>query len=122
MERFVAVLLEHCGGNFPLWLTPDQVVILPISEKYVAHAQTLLKLLDNCDIRALVDERNEKTGRKIRDAELNKIPFMLIIGEKEVEEGTVSVRKHGKGDLGSMELDEFTRLVEEEVKKELATD
>ena len=122
MERFVAVLLEHCGGNFPLWLTPDQVVILPISEKYVAHAQALLKLLDNCDIRALVDERNEKTGRKIRDAELNKIPFMLIIGEKEVEEGTVSVRKHGKGDLGSMELDEFTRLVEEEVKKELATD
>ena len=122
MERFVAVLLEHCGGNFPLWLTPDQVVILPISEKYVAHAQALLKLLDNCDIRALVDERNEKTGRKIRDAELNKIPFMLIIGEKEVEEGTVSVRKHGKGDLGSMELDEFTRLVEKEVKKELATD
>lgn len=122
MERFVAVLLEHCGGNFPLWLTPDQVVILPISEKYVAHAQALLKLLDNCDIRALVDERNEKTGRKIRDAELNKIPFMLIIGEKEVEEGTVSVRKHGKGDLGSMELEEFTRLVEEEVKKELATD
>ena len=122
MERFVAVLLEHCGGNFPLWLTPDQVVILPISEKYVAHAQDLLKLLDNCDIRALVDERNEKTGRKIRDAELNKIPFMLIIGEKEVEEGTVSVRKHGEGDLGSMELEEFTRLVEEEVKKELATD
>ena len=122
MERFVAVLLEHCGGNFPLWLTPDQVVILPISEKYVAHAQALLKLLDNCDIRALVDERNEKTGRKIRDAELNKIPFMLIIGEKEVKEGTVSVRKHGEGDLGSMELEEFTRLVEEEVKKELATD
>ena len=122
MERFVAVLLEHCGGNFPLWLTPDQVVILPISEKYVAHAQALLKLLDNCDIRALVDERNEKTGRKIRDAELNKIPFMLIIGEKEVEEGTVSVRKHGEGHLGSMELEEFTRLVEEEVKKELATD
>ena len=122
MERFVAVLLEHCGGNFPLWLTPDQVVILPISEKYVAHAQALLKLLDNCDIRALVDERNEKTGRKIRDAELNKIPFMLIIGEKEVEEGTVSVRKHGEGDLGSMELEEFSRLVEEEVKKELATD
>ena len=98
------------------------MVILPISEKYVAHAQALLKLLDNCDIRALVDERNEKTGRKIRDAELNKIPFMLIIGEKEVEEGTVSVRKHGEGDLGSMELEEFTRLVEEEVKKELATD
>ena len=122
MERFVAVLLEHCGGNFPLWLTPDQVVILPISEKYVAHAQALLKLLDNCDIRALVDERNEKTGRKIRDAELNKIPFMLIIGEKEVEEGTVSVRKHGEGDLGNMELEEFTRLVEEEVKNELATD
>ena len=122
MERFVAVLLEHCGGNFPLWLTPDQVVILPISEKYVTHAQALLKLLDNCDIRALVDERNEKTGRKIRDAELNKIPFMLIIGEKEVEEGTVSVRKHGEGDLGSMKLEEFTRLVEEEVKNELATD
>jgi threonyl-tRNA synthetase len=122
MERFVAVLLEHCGGNFPLWLTPDQVVILPISEKYLTHAQALLKLLDNCDIRALVDERNEKTGRKIRDAELNKIPFMLIIGEKEVEEGTVSVRKHGEGDLGSMKLEEFTRLVEEEVKNELATD
>ena len=122
MERFVAVLLEHCGGNFPLWLTPDQVVILPISEKYVAHAQALLKLLDNCDIRALVDERNEKTGRKIRDAELKKIPFMLIIGEKEVEEGTVSVRKHGEGAIGSMELEDFARMVEKEVKNELATD
>lgn len=122
MERFVAVLLEHCGGNFPLWLTPDQVVILPISEKYVAHAHSLLKLLDNCDIRALVDERNEKTGRKIRDAELNKIPFMLIIGEKELNEGTVSVRRHGEGDMGSMELEDFIHLVNEAVKKELATD
>lgn len=122
MERFVAVLLEHCGGNFPLWLTPDQVVILPISEKYVAHAHSLLKLLDNCDIRALVDERNEKTGRKIRDAELNKIPFMLIIGEKELNEDTVSVRRHGDGDMGSMELEDFIHLVNEAVKKELATD
>lgn len=122
MERFVAVLLEHCGGNFPLWLTPDQVVILPISEKYVAHAHSLLKLLDNCDIRALVDERNEKTGRKIRDAELNKIPFMLIIGEKELNEDTVSVRRHGEGDMGSMELEDFIHLVNEAVKKELATD
>ena len=122
MERFVAVLLEHCGGNFPLWLTPDQVVILPISEKYVAHAHSLLKLLDNCDIRALVDERNEKTGRKIRDAELNKIPFMLIIGEKELNEGTVSVRRHGEGDMGSMVLEDFIHLVNEAVKKELATD
>lgn len=122
MERFVAVLLEHCGGNFPLWLTPDQVVILPISEKYVAQAHSLLKLLDNCDIRALVDERNEKTGRKIRDAELNKIPFMLIIGEKELNEGTVSVRRHGEGDMGSMELEDFIHLVNEAVKKELATD
>lgn len=122
MERFVAVLLEHCGGNFPLWLTPDQVVILPISEKYVAHAHSLLKLLDNCDIRALVDERNEKTGRKIRDAELDKIPFMLIIGEKELNEGTVSVRRHGEGDMGSMVLEDFIHLVNEAVKKELATD
>lgn len=120
MERFVAVLLEHCGGNFPLWLTPDQVAILPISEKHVDYAYDLLKLLDNYDIRALVDERNEKTGRKIRDAEINKVPYMLIVGEKEVENSTVSVRKHGGEDIGSMTVEEFSILIQGEVEKELA--
>ncbi len=120
MERFVAVLLEHCGGNFPLWLSPDQAVILPISEKHVDYANQLLKLLDNYDIRALVDERNEKTGRKIRDAEMSKVPFMLIVGDKEMEEQTVAVRRHGEGDLGSMRLEAFATMVNKAVEEELA--
>ncbi|PKP34091.1 MAG: threonine--tRNA ligase [Bacteroidetes bacterium HGW-Bacteroidetes-17] len=115
MERFVAVLIEHCAGNFPLWLTPEQAIILPISEKYHNYAKKVLNLLNNCDLRALVDERNEKTGRKIRDAEMSKIPYMLIVGEKEEEDGTVSVRKHGAGDLGTMSIEKFAELVNKEV-------
>jgi len=111
MERFVAVLIEHCAGNFPLWLTPEQAIILPISEKYHDYAEKLLNLLNNSDIRAQIDLRSEKTGRKIRDAEINKIPFMLIVGEKEEAEGSVSVRKHGEGDLGTMKAEAFVELV-----------
>jgi threonyl-tRNA synthetase len=117
MERFVAILLEHTGGNFPLWLTPDQVIILPISEKYQKYTEKVLHLLENSEIRALVDGRNEKTGRKIRDAEVSKIPFMIIVGEKEEKEGTVSVRKHGHGDLGTFTIEEFASLIQEEIRK-----
>ena len=115
LERFVAVLIEHCAGNFPLWLTPEQAILLPISEKYHNYAKKVLNLLNNCDLRALIDERSEKTGRKIRDAEMSKIPYMLIIGEKEEAEGTVSVRKHGAGDLGTMSIEKFAELVNSEV-------
>jgi len=107
LERFIGVLIEHCSGNFPLWLTPDQVAILPISEKFEEFAKTLLIYLEKNDIRGLVDDRNEKVGRKIRDSEMKKIPFMLIVGEKEQENNEVSVRVHGEGDVGSMKLDEF---------------
>lgn len=117
MERFIAVLLEHTAGNFPLWLTPEQVIILPISEKYQKYTEKVLHLLENSEIRALVDDRNEKTGRKIRDAEVSKIPFMVIVGEKEENEGTVSVRKHGEGDLGTFTIDEFISLIEKEISK-----
>ncbi len=119
MERFVAVLLEHTAGNFPLWLTPDQVSILPISEKYLDYAKKVAQVLDNSEIRALVDERNEKTGKKIRDAELMKVPYMLIVGEKEEADGTVSVRKHSQGDLGTFSLSDFVSLIIEETKKQL---
>jgi len=119
MERFIAVLLEHTGGKFPLWLTPEQVIILPISEKYQIYAEKVLNLLENADIRALVDKRNEKTGRKIRDAEMNKIPFMLIVGEQEENEGTVSVRKQGDGDMGSSTINEFISLINKEVNSTL---
>ncbi len=121
MERFIAVLTEHCAGNFPLWLTPTQVVILPLSEKYNDHAQNLLNLLNKSDIRALVDDRNEKIGRKIRDNEMKKIPFMLILGEKEVAENTVAVRKHGEGDQGVMAVDDFAKLINEEVARQTAS-
>ncbi len=117
MERFVAVLIEHCAGNFPLWLTPDQAIILPISEKYQDYAEKLLNLLNNSDIRAQIDDRSEKTGRKIRDAELKKIPYMLIVGEKEEAEGLVSVRKHGDGDLGTMKAEAFVELVNTTIAK-----
>ncbi len=117
MERFIAILLEHTGGNFPLWLTPEQVIILPISEKYQKYSEKVLHLLENSEIRALVDSRNEKTGRKIRDAEVSKVPFMVIVGEKEESEGTVSVRKHGEGDLGTFTIDEFVALIKEEISK-----
>jgi len=119
MERFVAVLLEHCAGKFPLWLTPDQVIVLPISEKYHNYAKKVLTLLNNYEIRALVDERSEKTGRKIRDAEMNKIPYMLIVGEKEEADGTVSVRKQGEGDLGTFTIDNFKDMIYQEIKEVL---
>ena len=120
MERFVAVLLEHTGGNFPLWLTPDQVVILPISEKYMDYANKVKTALDEFDLRATIDERNEKTGRKIRDAETAKIPFMLIVGEKEEADGTVAVRRHGNVNDGTMPLSDFVQLINGAIKEELA--
>ena len=119
LERFVAVLIEHCGGKFPLWLTTDQVAILPISEKHNEYAQKVLNYLNNSDIRGFVDERNEKIGKKIRDNELNKIPFMLIVGEKEEAENAVSVRKQGDGDTGTIPLSEFVAFLHSEVEKEL---
>ncbi len=115
MERFVAVLIEHSGGNFPLWLTPEQFIVLPISEKYLEYSKKVLNFLNNSEIRGQIDERNEKAGRKIRDAELKKIPFMLVVGEKEEAENTVSVRRHGKGDLGVYSLQAFTDMVNEEI-------
>ena len=119
MERFMAVLLEHCAGKFPLWLTPEQVIILPISEKYHNYAKKVLNLLNNYEIRALVDERSEKTGKKIRDAEMQKIPYMLIVGEKEENEGNVSVRKQSEGDLGSFAIENFAEMIQKEVKESL---
>jgi len=119
MERFVAVLIENTAGRFPVWLTPDQAVILPISEKFNDYAKTVLNLLNNYDIRTLIDERNEKIGKKIRDNELRRIPYLLVIGEKEVEAGTVSVRKQGEGDMGVMKPEDFISLVKEEIKKEI---
>ncbi len=107
LERFIAVLLEHTGGNFPLWLMPDQVILLPVSDRFNDYAKKVLESLKISDIRTLVDERSEKIGRKIRDAEVTKTPFMLVIGEKEVESGMVSVRRHGEGDLGTMALPDF---------------
>lgn len=107
LERFVAVLIEHCAGNFPLWLSPEQITILPISEKYKEYAESVKLILEEHDIIGQIDNRDEKIGRKIRDAEVKKIPFMLIVGEKEQEETKISVRKHGEGDLGSLSVDEF---------------
>ncbi len=120
MERFVAVLIEHTAGKFPLWLTPEQIAILPISEKYNDYAKKVLSLLNNYDIRGVVDERNEKIGRKIRDNELKRIPYMLIVGEQESVTGSVSVRRQGEGDKGSMSIEGFAQLLNEAVKKELA--
>ena len=121
MERFVAVLLEHCAGDFPLWLSTEQFAILPISEKFNAYAEKLSDMLNNYDIRGFVDDRNEKIGKKIRDAELKKIPFMLIVGEKEAENEQVSVRQRGKGDLGSMNVEGFAQTVQKTIEAELAS-
>lgn len=115
LERFVAVLIEHCAGNFPLWLSPEQFIILPISEKYEEYAKKLSDELKDSDICGLIDFRDEKIGRKIRDAEVKKIPYMLIVGEKEATEGLVSVRKHGTGDLGSMSIEEFKKQIIKEI-------
>lgn len=115
LERFVAVLIEHCAGEFPLWLTPEQFIVLPISEKFEDYAKKVLESLNNSDIRGLIDSRDEKIGRKIRDAEVKKIPYMLIIGEKEMNDGVISVRKHGHGDAGSMTMEEFSNQLIKEI-------
>ena len=120
MERFVAVLLEHCAGDFPLWLSTEQFIVLPISDKYNEYAEKVSEFLNNSDIRGLIDDRNEKIGKKIRDAELNKLPFMLIVGEKEAESNTISVRQRGVGDHGSMDLNKFADLIQEVISAELA--
>ena len=112
---------EHTGGNFPLWLMPTQAIILSISEKYEKYAEKVLNLLENHEIRALTDHRSETMGKKIREAEVNKIPYMLIVGEQEENDGTVSVRKHGGEDLGTMTVEEFSKLVNEEISKTLKT-
>jgi len=118
LERFIGILIEHCAGNFPLWLSPEQFGILPISEKYNEYSEKVLSYLNNHDIRGFIDFRNEKVGRKIRDAEVNKVPFMLIVGEKEAENQTISLRKHGEGDLGVMNLEELVAFFEVELKKD----
>jgi threonyl-tRNA synthetase len=120
MERFVAVLIEHTAGKFPLWLTPDQVVVLPISEKYNDYAKSVSEFLNNSDIRTLIDDRNEKIGRKIRDNELKHIPYLLIVGEQESENQKVSVRKQGEGDKGALLIEEFADFIKKEVKEQLS--
>ncbi|MEI8114164.1 MAG: threonine--tRNA ligase [Bacteroidia bacterium] len=120
MERFVAVLIEHTAGKFPLWLTPEQVVVLPISEKYNDYAKSVSEFLNNSDIRTIIDDRNEKIGRKIRDNELKRIPYLLIVGEQEAENQLVSVRKQGDGDKGSMNNQEFVDFIKAEVKEQLS--
>ncbi len=120
LERFVAVLIENTAGKFPLWLAPEKAVILPISEKFNDYASKVLEILNNSDICTLIDERSEKIGKKIRDNELKRIPYLLIIGEKEVESGTVSVRKQGEGDKGSMKIEDFAKFITAEISKEIA--
>ncbi|MEO0572423.1 MAG: threonine--tRNA ligase [Bacteroidota bacterium] len=119
LERFVAILLEHTGGNFPLWLIPTQAIVLPVSEKHENYAQKVLNSLENHEIRALIDNRNETVGKKIREAEIQKIPFMVIVGEREVEEGTISIRRHGGEDLGSVSIEEFSNLISTEINSTL---
>jgi threonyl-tRNA synthetase len=119
MERFVAVLIEHCAGKFPLWLAPEQVTIIPISEKFENYAKNVSELLKNYDIRSQIDNRSEKTGKKIRDAEIDRIPYMLIVGEKEEAEGTVSIRKQAQGDLGTFSIVDFAALINDEIKKSI---
>jgi len=113
--------LEHCAGDFPLWLTTDQVTILPISDKYNDYAQNVSELLNNSDIRAFVDDRNEKIGKKIREAELKKIPFMLVVGEQEASNNQVSVRQRGEGDIGSMSITDFEQIIRQAIENELST-
>jgi threonyl-tRNA synthetase len=123
MERFIAILLEHTAGNFPLWLMPEQAIILCLSEKYENYAKKVLELLENHEIRALIDNRNETIGKKIREAEVQKMPFMLIVGEEEEKNGTISVRRHGQEGKGNstISVDEFASIVNEEIKKTLKT-
>ncbi|MCL6219812.1 threonine--tRNA ligase [Zunongwangia pacifica] len=119
MERFIAILLEHTAGNFPLWLMPEQAIILSLSEKYEKYSQKVLSLLENNEIRAVLDNRNETIGKKIREAEVQKFPYMLIVGEQEAKDGTVSVRKHGEGDIGTMPVEEFAQIIKNEIEKTL---
>jgi threonyl-tRNA synthetase len=119
MERFVAVLIEHCAGNFPLWLSPEQIAVLPISEKFSSYADEVFSSLQAADIKGIIDHRDEKIGRKIRDAEVSKIPYMIIVGEKEMSENKISVRKHGEGDKGSFTVGEFVKFFHEEIAREL---
>lgn len=121
MERFIAILLEHTAGNFPLWLMPEQAIILSLSEKYEIYAKKVLDLLENHEIRALIDNRNETIGKKIRDAEMQKVPFMLIVGEEEEKNGTISIRRHGQEGKGNITItiEEFAAIVDEEIKKTL---
>jgi threonyl-tRNA synthetase len=120
MERFVAVLLEHTAGKLPLWLSPDQVNIVPVSEKYADYAKKVCNFLNNCEIRASVDDRNETLGKRIRESELKRIPFLLIVGEKEQENESVSVRRQGGIDLGAMTQEEFKTLVLNEIQEQLS--
>ncbi|MBJ6111149.1 threonine--tRNA ligase [Hymenobacter sp. BT523] len=115
LERFVAVLIEHCGGNFPLWLTPEQFIVLPISDKFIDYAEQVKAQLEQRDLRGTVDARDERIGRKIRDAEMGKIPYLLVVGEKEAQDNIISVRKHGEGDLGSMPLEAFVKSVQSQM-------
>ena len=119
MERFVAVLIEHTGGKFPLWLTPEQAVVLPISEKFNNYAKKVVELLNNSDIRASIDERNETIGKKIRENELKRVPFLLIVGEKEMDANKISVRRQGEGDKGSMSVEEFASMVNQEIEDQI---
>ena len=122
LERFIAVLIEHCGGNFPLWLSPEQIAVLPISEKFNEYGKFILgELQNNFDIRGFLDDRNEKIGKKIRDQEVKKIPFMLVVGEKEAAEGKVAIRRHGQGDIGVFSISEFGKYFHAEIEKEFAS-
>lgn len=121
MERFVAILLEHTGGNFPIWLMPEQAIVLTLSEKYEKYGEKVLTLLENHEIRALADNRSETMGKKIREAEMQKIPFMIIVGEQEEKDGTISVRRHGGEDLGSMDVDAFAKIIETEIAATMKT-
>ena len=115
MERFVGLLIEHTAGEFPLWLAPLQAIILPISDKYINYAENIWKILENSEIRTSIDNSNEKIGKKIRDAEIKKIPFMLIVGEKEENDQLVSVRKHKEGDLGQLKAEDFIKMIQESI-------
>ena len=119
MERFTAVLIEHTAGHFPLWLTPDQVAVLPISEKYNEYAKEVQKFLDKQGVRAVVDDRNEKIGRKIRDNELKRVPYMVVVGEKEAAEGLVSMRNQGGGEQATMTKEDFAKRINDEVAEQL---
>ncbi|MCT4628524.1 threonine--tRNA ligase [Winogradskyella sp.] len=121
MERFVAILLEHTGGNFPIWLMPEQAIVLSVSEKYEKYAEKVLNLLENDEIRALADNRNETVGKKIREAEMQKFPFIIIVGEQEEKDNTISVRQHGGEDLGTISVEEFSKIIKEKVNESLKT-